>query len=55
MIDASQVSAVWDYAFDPGSNVVDVYVRYLRRKIDLPGKTSPIATVRGTGYRFEPS
>ncbi len=49
------LSAVWDYAFDPGSNVVDVYVRYLRRKIDLPGKSSPISTVRGTGYRLESS
>ncbi len=48
------LSAIWDYAFDPGSNVVDVYVRYLRRKIDLPGEQSCIATVRGVGYRFEP-
>lgn len=49
------LSAIWDYDFDPGSNVVDVYVRYLRRKIDLPGKDSSISTVRGIGYRFEPS
>ena len=48
------LSAIWDYAFDPGSNVVDVYVRYLRRKIDRPGEPSAIATVRGAGYRFEP-
>ncbi len=48
------LSAIWDYAFDPGSNVVDVYVSYLRRKIDRPGHTSAIATVRGAGYRFDP-
>jgi len=48
------LSAIWDYAFDPGSNVVDVYVRYLRRKIDRPGEPSLIGTVRGVGYRFDP-
>jgi DNA-binding response OmpR family regulator len=49
------LSAVWDYAFDPGSNVVDVYVSYLRNKLDRRGEPSLIATVRGSGYRFEPS
>jgi DNA-binding response OmpR family regulator len=48
------LSAVWDYAFDPGSNVVDVYVRYLRSKLDRCGEPSVIQTVRGAGYRFEP-
>ncbi|MGF1473005.1 MAG: response regulator transcription factor [Rubrobacteraceae bacterium] len=48
------LSSIWDYAFDPGSNVVDVYVRYLRRKIDRRGVPSFITTVRGAGYRFEP-
>jgi DNA-binding response OmpR family regulator len=48
------LSSVWDYTFDPESNVVDVYVRYLRSKIDEPGKPSLISTVRGAGYRFEP-
>jgi len=48
------LSAVWDYAFDPGSNIVDVYVRYLRSKLDRRGEPSLIQTVRGTGYRFEP-
>lgn len=48
------LSAVWDVDFDPESNVVDVYVSYLRRKLDPPGETSYIATVRGAGYRFEP-
>jgi DNA-binding response OmpR family regulator len=42
------LSHVWGYDFDPGSNVVDVYVRYLRRK--LGGDT--IETVRGMGYRL---
>src|SRR5690606_23798364 len=46
--------SVWDYDFDPESNIVDVYVRYLRAKIDEPGKPSAITTVRGAGYRFEP-
>ena len=48
------LSAVWDYAFDPGSNVVDVYVSYLRNKLDRRSEPSLIATVRGAGYRFEP-
>jgi two-component system OmpR family response regulator len=48
------LSAVWDYAFDPGSNVVDVYVSYLRNKLDRRGEPSLVATVRGAGYRFEP-
>lgn len=48
------LAAVWELEFDPGSNVVDVYVRYLRRKIDPPDRPSLIDTVRGSGYRFEP-
>lgn len=44
---------VWDYDFDPESNIVDVYVRYLRGKIDEAGKPSAITTIRGAGYRFE--
>ncbi|MEZ4597360.1 MAG: response regulator transcription factor [Chloroflexota bacterium] len=46
------LAAVWEYDFDPQSNVVDVYVRYLRNKIDTPGEPSLIETVRGSGYRF---
>ncbi|TDE58172.1 response regulator transcription factor [Nonomuraea mesophila] len=42
------LSHVWGFDFDPGSNVVDVYVRYLRRKIGA----ERIETVRGTGYRM---
>jgi two-component system, OmpR family, copper resistance phosphate regulon response regulator CusR len=45
------LSHVWGYDFDPGSNVVDVYVGYLRRKL---GKES-ITSVRGMGYRLEKS
>jgi two-component system copper resistance phosphate regulon response regulator CusR len=45
------LSHVWGYDFDPGSNVVDVYVRYLRRKLGA----EHIATVRGMGYRLEGS
>ena len=43
---------VWDFAYDGGSNVVDVYVGYLRRKIDLPFGRSDLETVRGVGYRL---
>ena len=43
---------VFGYAFDPGSNVVDVYIGYLRRKLNRPGDEPLIRTVRGAGYRF---
>jgi DNA-binding response OmpR family regulator len=43
--------AVWEYDADPSSNVVDVYIRYVRRKL---GEPSPITTVRGAGYRYDP-
>jgi two-component system OmpR family response regulator len=43
---------VWDFAFDGDSNVVDVYVRYLREKVDRPFGRSSIQTVRGSGYRL---
>jgi two-component system, OmpR family, response regulator len=42
----------WDVAYDGGSNVVDVYVRYLREKIDRPFDRHTLATVRGVGYRL---
>ena len=42
----------WDMAFESRSNVVDVYVRYLREKIDRPFGADSIETVRGSGYRF---
>lgn len=43
---------VWGYDFDPQTNVVDVYIRRLRGKIDSRDASSPIETVRGVGYRF---
>jgi DNA-binding response OmpR family regulator len=45
--------AVWGYEHDPGTNVVDVYVGYLRRKLGRPGQPVPITTVRSVGYRFD--
>src|SRR5213594_957293 len=42
----------WDFAYENRSNVVDVYVRYLREKIDRPFGRSSLATVRGVGYQL---
>jgi two-component system, OmpR family, response regulator len=42
----------WDYGYENRSNVVDVYVRYLREKIDRPFRRTSIETVRGAGYRM---
>lgn len=44
----------WDFAYEPQSNVVAVYVRYLRNKLDRPFDRNTIATVRGHGYRYDP-
>lgn len=41
---------VWNYDYEGGSNIIDVYVRYLRKKIDSQFETKLIHTVRGTGY-----
>jgi len=41
---------VWDFSFDPTTNVVDVHVSRLRRKLDLPGEAPMLRTVRGAGY-----
>jgi two-component system, OmpR family, response regulator len=43
---------VWDGAYENRSNVVDVYIRYVREKIDIPYGTDTIETVRGVGYRL---
>ena len=43
----------WDYGYENRSNVVDVYVRYLREKIDRPFGRKSLETVRGAGYRFK--
>ena len=42
----------WDYEYENRSNVIDVYIRYLREKVDRPFGTSSIETVRGAGYRL---
>jgi two-component system OmpR family response regulator len=46
------IEAVWDFAYDGTSNVVDQYVNYLRRKVDVPFGRHDIETVRGMGYRL---
>lgn len=45
--------AIWDYSFNPGTNVIDVHVSRLRGKIDAPGEPSMISTIRGAGYRLD--
>jgi DNA-binding response OmpR family regulator len=46
------LSSVWGYQHDPATNVVDVYIGYLRRKLGRPGDPAPIFTVRSVGYRL---
>jgi two-component system, OmpR family, response regulator len=46
------LEGAWDMAYENRSNIVDVYVRYLRNKIDRPFGTRTIETVRGAGYRL---
>jgi two-component system OmpR family response regulator len=45
---------VWDFAFEGDPNIVEVYVRSLRKKIDIPFERSTIETIRGAGYRLDP-
>jgi DNA-binding response OmpR family regulator len=47
------LGTVWGYEHDPATNVVDVYVGYLRRKLGRPENPAPIVTVRGVGYRLD--
>ena len=47
------LNGVWEYGYDPGTKIVDVYVRYLRKKIDTEGAPSLIQTVRGVGYMMQ--
>lgn len=49
------LNAAWDVAFEATSNVVDQYVNYLRRRIDIPFGRHDLETVRGTGYRLRHS
>jgi len=46
---------VWGFHFDPGTNVIDVHIGRLRRKIDQPGQSSLIRTIRGSGYVIAPA
>jgi len=46
------IEEIWDFAYVGGSNIVDQYVNYLRRKIDVPFERHDIETVRGMGYRL---
>ncbi|HET9015585.1 MAG TPA: response regulator transcription factor [Thermomicrobiaceae bacterium] len=46
---------VWEFDYDPGSNIVDVYIGYLRRKLNRPGLRPLIQAIRGAGYRLEPA
>jgi DNA-binding response OmpR family regulator len=45
--------AVWGYNHDPGTNVLEVYIGYLRRKLRTADRPAPIRTVRSVGYRFD--
>jgi two-component system, OmpR family, response regulator len=45
---------VWDFAFDGDPNIVEVYIRHLRTKIDEPFGRQAIHTIRGAGYRLDP-
>lgn len=49
---AQILNAVWGYDYDPGTNVLDVYIGYLRRKLDAADGMTPIETVRSAGYRL---
>jgi DNA-binding response OmpR family regulator len=46
------LAAVWGYEHDPSTNIVDVYIGYLRRKLRHADRPAPIQTVRSVGYRF---
>jgi two-component system OmpR family response regulator len=48
----SLLDQVWNFDYEGGSNVVDVYIRYLRRKIEEPGEIKLLHTVRGIGYKL---
>ena len=45
---------VWDYDFDPGTNLVEVYIQRLRKKVDADAVVKLIETIRGVGYRIKP-
>lgn len=49
---AQILNQVWDYGFEPGSNIVDVYVGYVRKKLNRPNEMPLLQAVRGAGYRL---
>ncbi|MEY4387124.1 MAG: hypothetical protein RLY20_2407 [Verrucomicrobiota bacterium] len=49
------IEKVWEYNFDPGTNVVDVYIRKLREKLEEPGESKLLHSVRGAGYMIKSS
>lgn len=50
---AMLLSSVWGYSFDPGTNLVEVHIAQLRRKLEAAGVTDLIRTLRGVGYRVD--
>jgi DNA-binding response OmpR family regulator len=55
VIDRAQLhEEVWGYTFDPGTNVADVFVGYLRRKLEVEGEPRVLHTVRGVGFILRP-
>jgi len=48
------LDGVWDAGFEGDDNVVEVYIRYLRNKVDVPFGRQSLQTVRGMGYRLDP-
>ena len=44
---------VWGYYFDPGANLINVHIARLRKKLEMPGRPSPISTIKGEGYRLD--
>lgn len=49
------LNGVWGYDYDPGTNIVGVYVAYLRKKLSVEGLSDPIETLRSVGYRLKDS
>ena len=55
MIERSRLhEEVWGYTFDPGTNIADVFVGYLRRKLEAGGEPRVLQTVRGVGFILQP-
>jgi DNA-binding response OmpR family regulator len=53
MLTRSQIlEHAWDYDFDGGRNLIEVYINRLRKKLIAAGAGDPFVTVRGSGYRF---